>query len=121
MDEEGQPVPNEEYEIKAPDGKTIKSGRLNQLGQAHVSIPDPGNCQISFPNLDRRAWGRPGEKPSTGAAPATAAVPPPPMTETAAPDGSNSKDAKSASSSARKSGKQNPPGSPPKPPAGPRK
>jgi Rhs element Vgr protein len=58
VDESGQPVPGEAYEITAPDGKTIRRGSLDQNGQAHVMIPDPGNCQISFPNLDAAAWER---------------------------------------------------------------
>jgi hypothetical protein len=60
VDEEGQPWPNEEYEIKAPDGKAIKKGNLDKNGQAHVSVPNPGECEISFPNLDAPAWRRLG-------------------------------------------------------------
>jgi len=56
VDEIGQPVPNEEYEITAPNGEVIKKGHLDANGLAHVSIPEPGTCQVCFPNLDARAW-----------------------------------------------------------------
>jgi type VI secretion system secreted protein VgrG len=59
VDETGQPWPNERYEITTPDGRVIK-GRLNAQGQARVSVKDPGSCQISFPDLDGRAWERLG-------------------------------------------------------------
>ncbi len=58
VDEAGQPVPGERYEIIAPDGETIRRGGLDELGQAHVMIPEQGDCQISFPNLDMTAWAR---------------------------------------------------------------
>ena len=57
VDEAGQPWPNEPYEVIEPDG-TVKRGSLDDNGQAHVAVSDPGECQISFPNLDRRAWER---------------------------------------------------------------
>ncbi len=57
VDEAGQPWPHERYEIIEPDG-TLKTGSLDENGQAYVSVSDPGECQISFPNLDRRAWER---------------------------------------------------------------
>ncbi len=60
VDEIGQPVPNEAYEITASDGTTIRKGNLDQNGQAHVGVPDPGTCQITFPNLDAAAWERLG-------------------------------------------------------------
>ena len=60
VDEAGQPVPNERYEITAPDGETIKRGHTNERGQAHVAVPEPGTCQISFPDLDQAAWERAG-------------------------------------------------------------
>lgn len=60
VDEEGQPWPNEEYEIKAPDGETIHRGRLDSRGMAHVQLKEPGTCQICFPNLDAAAWERLG-------------------------------------------------------------
>ena len=59
VDETGQPVPHERYEVIAPNGETIKTGSLDDMGQAHVALPEPsGTCQISFPNLDEDAWER---------------------------------------------------------------
>ena len=58
VDEEGQPVAGERYEITAADGETIRKGSLNKQGRAHVSIPKPGNCQICFTKLDADAWER---------------------------------------------------------------
>ena len=75
VDEQGQPVPGEEYEITAPDGTTIRRGHLNQEGQAHVGVPDPGTCQISFPRLDAEAWARAGAAGSQGAGAGTQAPP----------------------------------------------
>jgi len=57
VDEAGQPYPGERYEITTPDGRVIK-GKLNSAGQARVSVKDPGECQIGFPDLDGRAWER---------------------------------------------------------------
>ena len=57
VDEAGQPWPNEPYEVSEPDG-TVKRGSLDANGQAHVAVSAPGECQISFPKLDRRAWER---------------------------------------------------------------
>jgi hypothetical protein len=60
VNEAGEPQAGERYEIIAPDGETIRRGALDQNGQAHVLIPDAGNCQISFPRLDQAAWDRAG-------------------------------------------------------------
>lgn len=55
IDEEGKPVPGEAYEIKTSDGK-IRSGSLNNKGEAHIKGIEPGNCDVTFPNLDKGAW-----------------------------------------------------------------
>ncbi|MCK4341528.1 MAG: type VI secretion system tip protein VgrG [Phycisphaerae bacterium] len=68
VDEDGQPVPGERYEITMPDGETIKKGTTSNKGQAHVSVPEPGTCQISFPALDAEAWERAGGGGSGGGA-----------------------------------------------------
>ena len=54
-DNDGNPVPNEAYEIRLPDG-TIQTGNLDSLGTAGASEIDPGSCQIRFPNLDAKSW-----------------------------------------------------------------
>jgi type VI secretion system secreted protein VgrG len=55
VDEQGNPVPGERYEIKTPDGRLAK-GTLDGKGFARVSGIDPGNCEITFPELDKDAW-----------------------------------------------------------------
>lgn len=55
VDEEGNPVAGEDYEVKLPDGSVV-DGSLDANGVARVSGIDPGTCQITFPNLDTSAW-----------------------------------------------------------------
>ncbi|GMU84067.1 MAG: hypothetical protein AMXMBFR47_39370 [Planctomycetota bacterium] len=55
VDELGQPVPGEAYTVMRPDGKQV-SGTLDATGQAHVAVPDPGLCKVTFPRLDAAAW-----------------------------------------------------------------
>ncbi len=55
IDELGNPVPGEAYAVRLPDGNQI-SGTLDEAGQAHVAVQDPGVCQVTFPRLDAAAW-----------------------------------------------------------------
>jgi type VI secretion system secreted protein VgrG len=55
VDEEGNPVPGELYEITGPEGR-VRRGNLDANGQAHVGVREPGTCEVSFPNLDEAAW-----------------------------------------------------------------
>jgi len=55
VDEHDQPVPGERYEIELPDGR-IASGTLDGHGRARVAGIDPGDCVITFPDLDRAVW-----------------------------------------------------------------
>jgi hypothetical protein len=57
LDQQGKPVPNEEYKIKLPDGSTV-NGNLDDMGLARVDGIDPGTCKITFPKLDKRIWHR---------------------------------------------------------------
>jgi hypothetical protein len=57
VDQQGRPVPNEEYQIELPDGSTV-DGHLDGAGLARVDGIDPGICKITFPNLDKRTWRR---------------------------------------------------------------
>jgi type VI secretion system secreted protein VgrG len=57
IDELGRPVPSERYEIKLPDGM-IRRGTLDRRGMAHVLLPNPELCEITFPRLDAAAWER---------------------------------------------------------------
>lgn len=57
VDEDDQPVPGEKYRVTLPDGSTVAEGTLDQNGYARVDgIEEPGNCKVTFPNLDKEAW-----------------------------------------------------------------
>lgn len=55
VDEEGQPVSGERYEVALPDGSTA-SGTLDGDGLAKIEGFEPGACKVSFPDLDKDAW-----------------------------------------------------------------
>jgi type VI secretion system secreted protein VgrG len=58
VDQDGNPVPGEEYIVKLPDGQTVATGTLDENGFARVDNIDPGNCEVIFPNLDARIWNK---------------------------------------------------------------
>ena len=55
VDNEGKPMPNVKYRITPPGGAPVE-GRLNEHGQAGLFQIEPGNCKITFPDLDKDAW-----------------------------------------------------------------
>jgi hypothetical protein len=55
VDAEGKPVPGARYRFTLPDGE-VKEGTLNEHGQAGFYQIEPGNCKITFPDLDKDAW-----------------------------------------------------------------
>ena len=55
VDQDKRPVANERYRIVLPDGST-REGQLDSSGEAWLAEIVPGNCQITFPNLDAREW-----------------------------------------------------------------
>lgn len=55
VDEEGSPVPDQRYRIKFADG-TVKEGRLDSRGRGRYDPVAPGQCEISFPDIDQEAW-----------------------------------------------------------------
>jgi type VI secretion system secreted protein VgrG len=55
VDKDGNPVPGEKYSIKLPDG-SVAEGTLDSNGKARVDGVDPGNCEVTFPNLDKTVW-----------------------------------------------------------------
>ena len=57
VDEMGKHVPYEEYVITLPDGTEV-GGTLDKSGRAKVKGIDPGNCRVSFPNMDKEVWDR---------------------------------------------------------------
>src|SRR4051812_23630481 len=54
-DRQGRPVPNVGYRIELPDGRRVE-GKLDGMGTAGVNGIDPGNCKITFPELDAKSW-----------------------------------------------------------------
>jgi type VI secretion system secreted protein VgrG len=57
-DDDGNPVPGQKYKVSLPDGKTVAEGTLDGNGFARVDGVEPGTCKITFPDLDKDAWGR---------------------------------------------------------------
>ncbi len=56
VDENGDPIAGERYRMTLPDGTTVAQGRTDEKGVARVKGVDPGECQITFPDLDGEAW-----------------------------------------------------------------
>jgi hypothetical protein len=57
VDDRGSAVPHEAYEITTPEGQH-RSGRLDERGMARLDQLQAGSCQITFPRIDGREWGR---------------------------------------------------------------
>ena len=55
LDEDDKPVAGLPYQIKMPDG-SVSSGTLDGKGYAKVDDCEPGEVEISFPDLDKDAW-----------------------------------------------------------------
>jgi type VI secretion system secreted protein VgrG len=45
------------FEIELVDG-SVAEGNLEDQGLARVEAIEPGNCRITFPQLDQEAWER---------------------------------------------------------------
>ena len=57
VDEDGRPVPHEQYRIVLPDGRMIEDD-LNKWGFACIRGIDPGTCKVTFPKIDAPEWKR---------------------------------------------------------------
>ncbi len=55
LTEAGEPCAGERYLVVTSDGKK-KNGSLNNKGFARINGIEPGNCKVTFPNLDKEAW-----------------------------------------------------------------
>lgn len=56
VDQDGEPVPNEKYKVKLPDG-SVREGTLDSKGKIRIDgIDPPGACEVSFPDLDAADW-----------------------------------------------------------------
>ncbi len=56
VNEDGKPVPGLGYRVTLPDGQTLAEGTLDEKGYAKITGLDPGNCKVTFPDLDKEAW-----------------------------------------------------------------
>jgi hypothetical protein len=59
-DADGEPVPDEPFEIRDPSGKLVSTGRLDATGRIRVNRVPFARCRIVFPNLGDDAWGETG-------------------------------------------------------------
>ncbi len=55
VDGDKRAVAGERYRVVLPDGSTVE-GATNSAGEAWFEEIHPGDCRISFPNLDAREW-----------------------------------------------------------------
>lgn len=55
VDEDGQPLAGEAFEIRLPD-QSIRRGRLDEHGAARFDGITPGTASICFPDIDGREW-----------------------------------------------------------------
>jgi hypothetical protein len=55
--EDGSPIASERFELTTPDGER-HTGYTDDRGLARVAAAQPGACTVSFPDLDRDAWGK---------------------------------------------------------------
>jgi hypothetical protein len=55
VDEAGIPVAGEAYKITLPDN-SVREGRTDSSGEAWIEEIDPGECKITFPDIDGREW-----------------------------------------------------------------
>ena len=55
IDDDDKPISNKKYMITLPDG-TLKEGTLDQNGWARVEAIPNGTCEVTFPEIDEKAW-----------------------------------------------------------------
>jgi hypothetical protein len=55
IDKDGKPVPGAAYKVTLPD-ESIVTGTLNDAGEVQFDDIDPGQCQITFPEIDAKEW-----------------------------------------------------------------
>jgi len=58
LDSDDKPVANEPYQITLPSGEK-RTGRLDDKGFVRIDgIEGGGSCDVEFPEIDGREWGR---------------------------------------------------------------
>jgi hypothetical protein len=55
VDEQGHGIPGQRYLIITPDGQH-RRGFTDSLGSARITRIPSGDCKVSFPDLDAKAW-----------------------------------------------------------------
>lgn len=58
VDEAGRPCVSERYDLTSSDGSVVRSGTLNELGEAREEGLPAGTYKVSFIDIDVRAWER---------------------------------------------------------------
>ena len=53
--EDDEPIPGERYRLTFSDD-SVKKGTLDQNGFVRVDRIPPGDCKLTFPDLDKEAW-----------------------------------------------------------------
>lgn len=57
VDNDGEPVAGEKYEVTLPDG-SVSKGALDGSGKTRIEGFEPGQCKVSFPEIDKDAWSK---------------------------------------------------------------
>lgn len=57
VDSDSQPVPGQSYRIQLPD-QSVREGVLDDKGKVRIDGITPGQCQVSFPDIDAGEWKR---------------------------------------------------------------
>ncbi len=55
LGEDNSPVGGVKYRVKLPNAE-VREGSLDGSGKARIDKIPPGQCEVSFPDLDRDAW-----------------------------------------------------------------
>ena len=55
LDQDKEPIANERYVIETSDGRRIE-GTTNASGRAREEGIKPGDCKVSFPDLEGNSW-----------------------------------------------------------------
>lgn len=55
IDDRGDPVPGAAYKVTLPDG-SVMSGSLDDQGMVRFDEIDPGQCQVTFPEIHAKEW-----------------------------------------------------------------
>jgi len=56
IDQDGNPIEGEQYEVTLPDG-SIRKGKTDKNGEVNIHGFAPGMCQVSFPDVHSDEWG----------------------------------------------------------------